>query len=81
MLSRMNNPRFTGEVRVGFRDCRPMPELLDEFWSDQLYLDNADPLWLTAGQLLGSIDAELAQGVAVTGTVRDGGGNPVGNPA
>ena len=64
-------------VKVAFRDCNTVGPYVQEWWNDAPNVDAASPIALAPGDTLTGIDAQLAPAGAITGTVTDGGGNPL----
>ncbi len=65
------------ELRIQFQDCAATPAHVEQWWNRASGFNMATPLHLAAGQTEPGIDAHLATGVAVSGTVTDGSGNPL----
>ncbi len=66
------------DVRIHFRDCSSGPHI-DQWYSGQADFNSSTPLVLTAGAVQTGVDAHLATGIEVSGTVTDSGGNPIPN--
>ncbi|MDQ1355380.1 MAG: hypothetical protein QG657_5690, partial [Acidobacteriota bacterium] len=49
----------------------------NEWYNNKTTFETADPLNITAGQTIANIDAQLAQGGAISGTITDSSGNPI----
>jgi hypothetical protein len=58
-----------GNYKIGFRDGAQ--RLVPEFWNDKATLEEADDLDLEAGEHATAIDAALAPGATIAGTVTD----------
>ena len=66
------------DVRVQFRDCSTGPHV-GEWYADTTDFDSSTPIVLSPGEVRTGIDAQLAAGTSVSGTVLDEGGNPIPN--
>ncbi|MGZ4737041.1 MAG: carboxypeptidase regulatory-like domain-containing protein [Acidimicrobiia bacterium] len=64
------------EVRVHFRDCQNGP-YADQWYDHQATGNSSTPVTLAAGEIRQGVDAQLALGVSVSGTVTDENGNPI----
>ncbi|MGB0384201.1 MAG: carboxypeptidase regulatory-like domain-containing protein [Ardenticatenaceae bacterium] len=65
----------TGSARVGFFDWEGGH--LPEFYDNAPDLDSATDISVTIGEMTTGIDAQLADGAHITGTVTDQNGNPL----
>lgn len=65
------------DIRVSFHDCNPTPIYVDEWFDDVTNPDSATSIVLAAGQERTGVDAVLATGVTVAGTVIDASGEPI----
>ena len=61
----------TDSVRISFSDCRGQAEYVEEYYNDARDLTLATSVSVTAGTTTSGINATLARGGAITGTVRD----------
>ncbi|MCU0286523.1 MAG: carboxypeptidase regulatory-like domain-containing protein, partial [Acidobacteria bacterium] len=66
-----------GTYKVDFT-CYDM-NYLPEWYNDKSSFETADPVIVTVGQTTPSINAQLTQGVIISGTVTDTGGTPLEN--
>lgn len=66
-----------GEYRVEFRDCDASPTYVTEWYDDRPTLQSADPVDIEEGRETTGIDAELATGSSISGTVTDEDGQPL----
>ena len=53
-------------------------DYVDEFYNDETEMGSADTINVAAGSTQNGIDATLAAGASISGTVTDGGGSPLG---
>jgi protocatechuate 3,4-dioxygenase beta subunit len=65
------------DVRIQFHDCSPVPTHVDQWYDDVTDANVSTPLVLAAGEVRTGIDARLADGIRVGGTVTDASGNPL----
>ena len=68
-----------GDVRVQFRDCSATPTHLEQWFNGAADFNSANAVSLNAGEQRTGIDAQLADGIRVAGTVTDSIGNPLAN--
>lgn len=66
-----------GSVRVHFYDCPAGGPDVEEWNGNATSFNEASPISLSIGQNLAGIDAQLATGIPVSGTVTDTNGNPL----
>jgi protocatechuate 3,4-dioxygenase beta subunit len=52
-------------------------EYFNEWYNNKTTFETAEPLNITAGQTIPNIDAQLAQGGRISGTITDNSGNPI----
>ena len=64
------------ELRVYFHDCAT-GHYSDEWYDNSESFASSTPVALTAGEVRSGVDAQLAPGIAVSGTVTDTHGNPL----
>ena len=67
----------TGSVRVHFYDCPIGGPDIEEWNGDAPSFNEASPIAISIGDTLTGIDAQLAAGIPVSGTVTDVNGNPL----
>src|SRR5690606_6481203 len=65
----------SGDYRVNFSDSSQ--NLVGEYWNNQASYQDATILAVARGAVITGIDAELAEGATVSGTVKDVDGNPI----
>jgi hypothetical protein len=65
------------ELRIQFQDCAATKSHVDQWYKGAADFNAATPLNLTPGEAVSDINADLATGVAVSGTVR-GDSGPLG---
>lgn len=70
-------PLAPGEWIVGFDDCRDERLLIGELHRDAASIEEATPVTVSAGATVAGIDAELAEGARIVGTVREPSGRPL----
>ena len=61
----------SGDYKVEFRDCSSAVRYVSEWYNDKADFDSADPVHVTAGSVTAEIDAALAVGGSISGTVTD----------
>ena len=66
----------TGDYRILFLDCGSN-NVVREFYDNKSNLAAADPVSVTVGSDTSGIDAELAEGGSISGTVTDASGTPL----
>ena len=64
------------DIRVSFHDCNQPGTFVDEWYNDVSNPDQATPITLSANEVH-EVDADLAVGVRVAGTVTDSSGRPI----
>jgi hypothetical protein len=68
------NGVLTGDYKVEFNPGNAAGNYLGEWYNDKNSFDNADTVTVTNGQTTGGIDAQLADGAAISGRVTDASG-------
>ena len=66
-----------GSFAIQFHDCNPGSLYLDQWYDNQGSFDQATQIALTEGQVRPGVDAQLASGISVAGTVTDSDGAPI----
>ena len=66
----------SGPTSMYFYPCA-QPDYAAEFYDDELLYSQADRIEITAGSEVAGIDAQLALGGTISGSVRDESGNPI----
>ena len=64
-------------LHVHFRDCNPGGSYLDQWYDGASDFNSSTPVVLAAGDDRQGVDAQLATGITVSGTVTDPDGNPI----
>jgi protocatechuate 3,4-dioxygenase beta subunit len=69
-----------GSYRIKFSDCSPSGgyNVLSEYYDDESSLEASNPVTVTEDSTA-TVNAELATGGSISGTVSDGSGNPLGD--
>lgn len=65
-----------GEYAVSFNDCSDGEIYLSEWYDDKPTIEDADPVVVLGGAETAGIDAQLAVGGGISGTITDASGNP-----
>ncbi len=66
-----------GSFAIQFHDCNSGSLSIDQWYDNQQSFDQANQIALTEGQVRTGVDAQLASGISVAGTVTDSDGNPI----
>ncbi|MEZ5237831.1 MAG: carboxypeptidase regulatory-like domain-containing protein [Microthrixaceae bacterium] len=66
-----------GDIYLYFHDCDGQVDYVAEWYDDQPNSDTATPVTQGPGGSTSGIDATLSEGDTISGTVTDGGGNPL----
>ena len=64
-------------VAIQFHDCNGGSPYIDQWYDNQPSFQQATMISLAAGDDRQAVDAQLASGISVSGTVTDAGGNPI----
>lgn len=65
------------DLRIQFRDCASTPSHVEQWYDRAVDFNRSTPLLLGAGQVRSGIDAVLATGIRVAGTVTSSSGVPL----
>ncbi len=66
-----------GSFAIQFHDCNQNSPYIDQWYDNQGSFDQATQIALTEGQIRTGVDAQLASGISVAGTVTDTNGDPI----
>ena len=65
------------DYRVGFADCNALYNVVDEYWNDEPTISTADPVAVSNDNTTENVNAELAAGSTMSGTVTGPGNVPL----